>query len=41
LKWLGSLSLSKVSIELDCKQVVDDMTKKLNINFMFGTILEI
>jgi len=35
------MGLSKVSIELDCKQVVDGTTRGLNTNFMFGAILDI
>jgi len=35
------VGLSKVSIELDCKQVVDDKVRRFNINFMFGAIIDI
>jgi ribonuclease HI len=41
IKWLGSMDLSKVSIELDCKQVVNGITRGLNTNSMFGAILDI
>ena len=41
IKLLDSMGLSKVSIELDCKQVVDNITRRLNINSMFGAIIEI
>jgi hypothetical protein len=41
IKWLNNIGLSKVSIELYCKQVVDDITKRLNTNFMFDTIIDI
>jgi hypothetical protein len=40
IKWLGSFGMSNMSI-LDCKQVVDDIVRKLNTNSMFGAILEI
>jgi hypothetical protein len=38
IKWIGSLGLSN---ELDCKQVVDDIVRRLNTNSMFDVILEI
>jgi ribonuclease HI len=36
VKWLGSMGQSQVSIELDCKQVVNDIARGLN-----GAILDI
>jgi len=41
IKWLGSMRLSKVSIKLSCKQVVDGIARRLNINSMIGAILDI
>jgi len=41
IKWLDNIGLSKVSIELDCKQVVDDITKRLNPGSMSDTIIDI
>lgn len=40
IKWLGSIGLSKVSIELDYKQVVDSITRRLDTNSMFGVIID-
>jgi len=34
-------SISKVFVEVDCKQMVDDITKGLNTNSIFGAILDI
>jgi len=41
IKWLASISLSKAFIELDCKQMIDNIFSKLNANFMFAAILDI
>ena len=41
IKWLASMGLSRVSIELDCKQVVEGIDRRLNTNSMFGVILDI
>jgi len=35
------MGLSKVSIKLDCKQVIDDKIRRLNISFLFGAIIDI
>lgn len=35
------MGLYKVSIELDYKQVVDNITRRLNTNFMFGAIIDV
>jgi len=39
INWLGNLRFPMVSIELDCKQVVDDSSSNLSTNSMFGVIL--
>jgi ribonuclease HI len=39
IKWLGTLRFPSVSIELDCKQVVDGISSNLSTNSMFGAIL--
>lgn len=41
IKLLDCMSLSKVSIELDCKQMVHYITRRLNINSTFGAINDI
>lgn len=33
--WLCNMSLRTLSVKLDCKQVVDDMSSKLSINSQF------
>jgi len=35
IKWLGSLGLCNMYIELDCKQVVDNIDRRLSTNFIF------
>jgi len=35
------MGLSKVSIELDCKQVIDDISRRLNTSSLFGAIIDI
>jgi len=37
--WLGNRGLTMVSIELDYKQVVDDISNKIDSNYELGTIL--
>ena len=39
IKWLGTMRFSRVSIELDCKQVVDDISSNFSTNSIFGAIL--
>jgi len=39
IKWLGTLRYTSVSIELDCKQVVDGISSNLNTNSTFDAIL--
>ena len=38
---LGTMRLPSMSIELDCKQVVDDIFSTLRTNSMFKTILDV
>jgi ribonuclease HI len=37
--WLCNRGLTEVSIELDCKEVVDDISNNIGINSELGTIL--
>lgn len=37
--WLGNQGLTMISIELDYKQVVDDIFNKIGSNYELGTIL--
>jgi ribonuclease HI len=37
--WLGNRGLTDVSIELDCKQVVDGISNNIGTNSEFGAIL--
>jgi len=41
IKWFASIGRSKMFIELDCKQVVDDINRRLNTNSLFGAIIDI
>jgi len=41
IKWLGTMSQPSMSIELDCKQVVDGISSTLGVNSMFGAILDV
>jgi hypothetical protein len=34
------MGISMLSIELDSKQVVDDIARRLNTSFMFGAIVD-
>jgi len=39
INWIGTLRFPSVSIELDCKHVVDGISSNLSTNSMFGAIL--
>lgn len=41
IKWLDNIGISMVSIELDSKQVVDGIARRLSTSSMFGAILDI
>jgi hypothetical protein len=39
LIWLGDLNSAAVFIELDCKEVIDDIPSNLSSNYELGVIL--
>lgn len=41
MKWFDSIGLSKMSIEVDCKQMIDGISKRFNTNFMVGAAIDI
>lgn len=41
MKWFDSIGLSKMSIEVDCKQMIDGISKRFNTNFMVDAAIDI